>query len=115
MYLRVGGGVVNSSSGTIGGAISGIKIRSTVIGGGTVTNAGAVTGTGDYGVYLVDGGVVTNQGGGKIAGGIVGVLSKQGGTLVNQSSATISGGTIGVDIANLSAAVAQPGVIGKRS
>jgi hypothetical protein len=102
------GGEVTNFAGTISG-YHGVRIRA----GGTVVNAGEIYGTAPlgFGVLLINGGSVTNQSGGTIAGargvgalndaatvvnagsigGTLGVYLKAGGSVTNQSGGTISG------------------------
>ena len=103
--------VVNLATGRIGGGWDGIILTGTSVGSSTLTNAGAVTGTIVYGVYLKEGGLVTNQGGGKIGGGTDAILVKSGGTVVNQGSAMIGGGTDGVFFVSTAGTVTNAGAI----
>jgi uncharacterized protein with beta-barrel porin domain len=127
VYLQAGGSVTNQTGGTISGGGVGVFVFS---GAGAVTNAGAITGTGRYGVNLNDGGSVTNQTGGVISGGIVGVsvftaagtvtnagvitginrygvYLHAGGSVTNQTGGLISG----VNIANAAGTVTNAGTI----
>ncbi len=137
VYLYNGGTVINQSGGSINGETGVYVLGAT----GTVTNAGTITGIdidedGDNdaaGVYLGDGGTVTNQSGGTISGefGVtilgggtvtnagtitskgtdaVGVYIDGGGTVTNQSGGTISGYT-GVVIADGAGTVINAGSI----
>ncbi|MCU1340461.1 MAG: putative outer rane autotransporter barrel precursor, partial [Bryobacterales bacterium] len=84
IYLQAGGSVINYAGGTIkgGGGATGVYI----LGIGTVSNAGTITGGNGVGVRLGTGGSVTNQTGGSINGGTGGST----GVLVYTPTATIS-------------------------
>jgi uncharacterized protein with beta-barrel porin domain len=115
VFLHSGGVIGNT--GTITGAGQGVHVYQ---GAGTVTNSGRITGATDAGVYLYQGGVVTNQAHGTVTGqtGIAGyglpttvtnaavitgvtfqgVSLRAGGYVVNQTGGTITGATAGVEI-----------------
>lgn len=143
IYLRGGGLVTNSSGGMIQSARTGISFNNTV--GttpsiGTVLNAGSIistaTGTTGSGVYLGQGGTLTNQTGGLItayraaisvaryAGTISNdgtvqstgtsassVLLSAGGTVVNAAGALITSARNGVAIAGTLGTVTNFGTI----
>jgi hypothetical protein len=82
-------GVVGNTGNIIGAATDGVDLGV----GGTITNAGAITG-GNSGVGDGAGGVVVNTGritGTLLDGVVVGAL----GTVINAGLSTISGGTVG--------------------
>ncbi|MGC2414570.1 MAG: hypothetical protein WA459_17970 [Stellaceae bacterium] len=105
--LEAGGVVVNSGSAAL---ISGSCFGVEVTGGlGAVTNSGAITGV-YTGLYLQDGGGVTNQAGGLIAGNDTGVLVSGGaGGIVNSGSISASTG-VGVEL-SLGGSVVNSGLI----
>lgn len=86
VQLNAGGSVTNAAGGQITGSY-GLYVNAP----GTVVNAGTVTGTQGAGIYLLQGGTVTNQATGVIAGGTYGVFSNPAATVVNTGS--ISGVT----------------------
>ena len=86
------------NQGSIAGGKSGIKAS---VGAVTLSNQGAIAGTGNYGLELGHGGAVTNSAGALISGGLDGIYSQGGGalTLTNQGSITGgSGGFFGVNL-----------------
>jgi uncharacterized protein with beta-barrel porin domain len=76
-----------TNNGTVIGAINGIYLLSQ----STVTNAGSITGTNQYGVFLGVGGSVTNQAGGTISGGQDGVAIVGGGAGTVTNAGAITG------------------------
>ncbi len=125
--VLTGDEIVNERSGFITGGTYGISIgyaNATAATPGTVFNAGTIEG-GTTGIYLYNGGSVTNYAGGKIVGGeygvqagylgntlaniatvqnagfvsgnIDGILLTQGGVVGNTATGNISGGTDGID------------------
>jgi hypothetical protein len=124
--------VNNQSTGTISGVNGGVVIRG---GAGSVTNAGAIRASSNYGVGVLGGGTVSNTGtitggglgvyigggsassnsvtnSGQIVGAgtnATGVRLGSGGTLTNQSGGTISGPGVGVFINGASSSVVNAG------
>jgi hypothetical protein len=101
VFFADGGTVNNKSGGTITGSGGGVYVFS---GSTAVTNAGAITATGtapngalSSGVFLGDGGTVTNESGGSISGAGIGVSIAGGGTVTNAGA--IGGGTASVQFA----------------
>jgi hypothetical protein len=92
VYLGNGGYV--SNSGTIFSPITGIKANGGVGSTATVVNAGIITGSTGFGVYLDNGGTVVNLGSGQITGQIAGVYGAAQPVVVN--NAGIITGQIGV-------------------
>jgi fibronectin-binding autotransporter adhesin len=86
--IRITGGSANS-------VVSGIYASAA---GASITNSGMIESTlaGGRGVYLLAGGMVTNQVGGTIAGGIEGIRAEGAITIVN--SGTISGTTAAINL-----------------
>jgi len=99
IYLRSG---TVTNSGTISGPVAGVIVTG---GAGTVTNSGVIMQTGtfatnDYrsaGVFLTDGGSVTNQAGGVISGVQAGIYVK-GGVAVSNAGTIIGAGTAGIGV-----------------
>jgi hypothetical protein len=90
-----GGALTNAAHGSITSPLVGV----TISGGGTVINAGAISGTSTssgFGVILQGGGNLTNQSGGLISGGRFAVGDIGPLFLTNQSSGTIAGGAVGI-------------------
>ncbi|WP_284946633.1 Hint domain-containing protein [Acidisoma cladoniae] len=77
-----------SASGSVTGGKIGILDKN---GGGTVANAGSITGKSDAGIVMSNGGIVDNAAGGSILGGIDGIDIGNGGTIDN--AGTIIGTT----------------------
>jgi hypothetical protein len=105
--VRIAGGtVINGSSATttalIHGYSNGVYIQT---GTGTVTNAGSISGGNNEGVYLHDGGVVSNTGSGTISGGNAGVVVSGNGAVDNQG--TIAGANDAVFITGVGTVVNQ--------
>ncbi len=93
VLLSSGGSVTNAASASITAAWTGVHIggvETTAGGAGTVVNSGTiVAGTGAYGagIYLHDGGFVTNAASASITGDF-GVVMIAGGTVVNAGTIT---------------------------
>jgi hypothetical protein len=127
--VLAGGSVANS--GSIYG-IDGVEIDEAA---GIVTNTGAISSQFGVGVYLADGGSVTNTGTGVISGGAVGVYIihapgsvtnsgtidsrygngvqlADGGSVVNAAGGTISGEYLGVYMQGAQATLENAGTIG---
>jgi uncharacterized protein with beta-barrel porin domain len=86
VYLLGGGSVTNHSGDTISGYNIGVRVFG---GGGTVTNAGTITGTSRFGIYLRAGGSVINQAGGTASGKYNGVyVAGAAGTVTNAGTIT---------------------------
>ena len=99
--LQQGGLVANLPTGLISGVPNGVLLRN----GGTVVNAGTITGITNVGVYLEDGGTVVNQAGGVLSGFHDGAFLRYG-TLVN--SGMISGtNTAGVHLIGTAATLSN--------
>ena len=82
------GPVTLTNSGTIYGYVVGAFLR----GSATVTNAGAIVGTGEYGIGIIasKGGTIANLAGGTISGAYGGLFSNSSATTVTNAG-TISG------------------------
>jgi outer membrane autotransporter protein len=102
--LFAGGTVINQANGTISGGLNGI----TIIGGGDVTNAGNVTGTGS-GVSINGGATVTNQLGGTIKGDVGILISAGAGDVTN--AGMITGVTKGISFAGAGSSLVNSGTI----
>lgn len=91
--LTAGASVSNTGAESyISGATNGVKAGGAA---GTVTNAGSIIGNGGVGVYLTDGGAVTNDAGGLIHGTSYGVQDT-GGTATISNGGTIIGDGSGI-------------------
>jgi hypothetical protein len=107
-YYLNGYGPTNFGSST---NIAAIRSGVYYYGVAAMTNAGKISSAAGYGVWLRQGGLLTNYGGGSISGGEIGVeLGRRpfyalGGAVTNAAGATISGGNYGVRI---DATVASP-------
>jgi hypothetical protein len=136
IYLRGGGSVSNSKTGSSVGLISGdgngVAFRG---GAGTVTNSGSIQSSTENGIYLNDGGSVTNQAGDVIAGHIDGVYNRAvgislansgliytsgtvdgiylrgGGNVTNNAGGTIAGAAAGIALGQAGGVVSNSGVI----
>ena len=104
--LANGGTISNAAAGLISGN-RGIEITGSA---GVVSNYGSIGGTSLEGIRLDAGGSVTNLSGGRITAGgtYAGVYIRDGGTVSNAASATISGAVL---IYNSIGAVANQGSI----
>ncbi len=107
--LTAGGSVTNEAGGTISGGYEYVRQRNgftynagrggcvKILGGaGTVTNAGTITTSGKYGVYLGAGGSVANEAGGTIIGYYGVKISGGAGTVTNAGAISGLGNEIGV-------------------
>jgi hypothetical protein len=121
-----GGELQNAAGGTIAGGqygvYSGYTLAGSLVVGGTVFNAGLITG-GSIGVQLINGGAVSNFAGGVIDGGAYGVaVGYAGSTVANTgnvyNAGTITGGvdaitlTNGGEVVNAASGVITGGVTG---
>ena len=98
VVLGMGGMVTNAAGASISGANTGVYVKYRAA--GTVTNSGAITGTGtgSAGVELADGGSVANNLTGSITGISFGVfITGASGTVSNAGA--ISGATYAIDFA----------------
>jgi len=116
IVLKSGGTIDNST--TISGYAYGVEIYG---GTGTVVNSGYITASaaGGYGVILRDGGSVTNEFGGYIAGNTA-VALLGGGSVTNDFGASIessdqSGNAVAVSITGAAGTVSNSGLIGASS
>ncbi len=130
VQLAIGGHVSNLVGGAISGAGFGVLIahalgtvtnQGGIVGGnrgvaiyyanGTVTNQGSIEGSSVFGVYLSDGGTVTNEQGGSIGGGDAGVYMTGGGNITNQQGGSIVGGDGGIIVVGAVGSVINQGFI----
>ncbi len=99
VYLRGGGSVTNGKTGADAGLIlggsNGVSLRGGV---GTVANSGSIQGSAANGIYLGDGGRVTNEAGGVVAGPENGVFSRGNPVTVANSGSIESPGSNGIYI-----------------
>ena len=96
VFLRRGGLVSNQASGAVVGSISGYRGIVGQVVAVTMVNQGIVSGgsaAGAMGVWLQEGGAVTNQAGGTIGGGIGVTISGAAGTVANAGAITGALGT----------------------
>lgn len=127
VYLNLGGSVSNVAGGLITGG-DGVFMQN---GLGTVTNGGSISGS-FQGIYLYNGGLVTNAGSASISGGGDGVYIRNaagtvintgnitgglqgvylyGGSVTNSAGGTITGVNAGVSVENAGATVINNGTI----
>ncbi|HEV2335207.1 MAG TPA: hypothetical protein VGS13_06910 [Stellaceae bacterium] len=105
--LEAGGAVVNSGSAAL---ISGSSFGVEVSGGlGAVTNSGAIAGL-YTGLYLQDGGGVTNEASGVITGSNAGVLVSGGAGGINNSGSISASTGVGVEL-SLGGTLVNSGVV----
>ncbi|MGC4014123.1 MAG: hypothetical protein QM755_06325 [Luteolibacter sp.] len=88
--------VTNKANATIEGATNGIQYGTTSSSGGQVTNTGRVSGLGASGVFLQNGGQVTNNVGGLIESqaAATGTGDRNGITVLNSTGTVLNSGTI---------------------
>jgi hypothetical protein len=105
IVLADGGTLHNEAGATIDGAQIGIRVRGAV---GTVQNDGTIEATKGAGISLQDGGIVINTGSIDAVGG---VYVNDGGSVTNTAKGVISGGASGITVKGAGGSVYNAGYV----